>query len=52
MDVNIIQTVILIVIGVYEVISRIIPTIGDWTIAGNIIKFLKMISDFLNNIKK
>jgi len=52
MDVPIIQTVILIVIGVYEVVSRIVPTVGDWTIGGNIIRFLKVISDFLNNTKK
>lgn len=46
------QAVIGIVIGVYEVIARLIPTVGDITIIGKIIAFLKWISDNLNNVKK
>jgi len=40
------------ILGLYELLSRVIPTINDWTILGNIIKFLKWISDYLNNKKK
>jgi len=46
------QAIVGIVIGVYEVIARLIPTVGDITIIGKIIAFLKWISDNLNNIKK
>jgi len=46
------HAVIAIIIGVYEVIARIIPTVGDITILGKIIMFLKWISDNLNNFKK
>jgi len=41
-----------IVLGLYEVIVRIIPTVGDITILGKIIAFLKWISDNLNRTKK
>lgn len=51
MDVAIIQTIVLAIIGIYEVIARLIPTVADWSILGNIIRFLKMISDYLNNVK-
>lgn len=46
------HTVIAIIIGVYEVIARIIPTVGDVSVLGKIIMFLKWISDNLNNFKK
>jgi len=37
------------VIGIYEIASRAIPSIKDWTILGNIMNLLKKISDALNN---
>ena len=37
-----------IVLGIYEVIVRAIPTAKDWTVVGNIVKVLQSISDFLN----
>jgi len=40
------------IIGVYEVLARLIPTVADWSILGKIITFLKWISDSLNNRKK
>jgi len=46
------HAVVAIIIGVYEVIARIIPTVGDISILGKIIMFLKWISDNLNNFKK
>jgi hypothetical protein len=52
MDIPIIKTILLAVIGVYEVLARLIPSVADWTILGNIFKFLKWISDYLNNLKK
>lgn len=52
MDLQIIGKIILVILGVYEVIARIIPSISDWTILGNIIRFLKIVSDWLNNGNK
>lgn len=46
------HTLVAIIIGIYEVIARIIPTIGDISILGKIIALLKWISDNLNNFKK
>lgn len=40
-----------IVVLIYEFLSRIIPSVKDWTIVGNIIKFLRWLSDYLNNLK-
>lgn len=40
-----------IVIGIYEILSRSIPTIKDYTILGRIIRVLKAISEGLNNRK-
>ena len=52
MDVDVIKTVVLAVIGVYEVIARLVPSVNDWTVLGNAIKFLRVVSDWLNNLKK
>jgi hypothetical protein len=52
MELPIIKTIILAIVGVYEVLARLIPSINDWTVLGNIFKFLKWISDYLNNLKK
>ena len=46
------HTLVAIIIGIYEVIARIIPTVGDISILGKIIALLKWISDNLNNFKK
>jgi hypothetical protein len=40
-----------IILGIWEVVSRAIPTSKDWTVVGNIVKVLQSISDFLN-VKK
>jgi len=52
MDIDIIKTIVLAIIGIYEVIARLIPSVADWSILGNIIRFLKVISDYLNNLVK
>lgn len=49
---EIIGHILLLVLGIYEVIVRIYPTVRDWTILGNIIKVLAKISDWLNNTNK
>lgn len=42
-----------IVTGVYEVIARVIPSVNDWTVVGNVIRILKYVSDALNHgVKK
>lgn len=46
------QLIVAIIIGVYEVIARLIPTVGDWSILSKIIALLRWISDGLNNRKK
>jgi len=43
--------VISIVIGIYEVIARAIPTVKDITVIGNVVKVLSFISDSLNTLK-
>ena len=35
-------------VAVYEAISRTIPTVKNWTILGNVINFIKKISDLLD----
>lgn len=52
LDWGIVKTVLLAAVGVYEIIARLFPTVGDWTVIGNIFKFLKKLSDLLNNFKK
>lgn len=42
------QKAILVITGTYEVVVRMIPTVKDWTIIGNLFKFLKVISDAIN----
>lgn len=49
---EIVVKIIIAVTGIYEVLLRVIPTLADWTILGNIIKFLRWLSDYLNNLKK
>lgn len=52
MNLELIEKIVIITLGVYEVLTRVIPTIRDWTILGNIIKFLRIVSDWLNNTDK
>lgn len=37
-----------VILAVYEILARMIPSLSDITILGNIINFLKAISDFFN----
>jgi hypothetical protein len=46
------HVIIAAVVGIYEVIARIIPTVTDITIIGKIIALLKWLTDNLNNFKK
>lgn len=46
------HTVVAILAGLYEVIIRLIPTVGNYSIIGKIIEILKWVSDFLNRKKK
>ncbi len=41
-----------IVLGLYEVIARIIPTVANWSWLAKIIDIIKWVSDFLNNRKE
>jgi hypothetical protein len=44
--------VVLIATGVYEVVSRVIPTTKDVTIIGNVLRLLSFISQLFNKKKK
>lgn len=44
--------VVTIIAGVYEVIVRVIPTVGNYSFIGKIIEILKYVSEFLNIKKK
>ncbi len=46
------QLIVSLILGIYEVIARLIPTSKDWTIIGKLIAILKFVSDHLNNFKK
>jgi hypothetical protein len=39
------------IVGFYEVIIRLVPTVGQYAVIGKIIDILKWISDFLNRKK-
>ena len=36
-------------LGIYEIVVRIIPSVGDYSVVSWIIKALKLLSDTLNN---
>jgi hypothetical protein len=44
--------VVAIIVGVYEVLVRAIPTVGNHSIIAKIIEILKWMSDTFNNNKK
>lgn len=52
MDVDLIKTIVIALLGVYEAMARLIPSVKDWTILGNLIKFLRWLSDYLNRKKQ
>ena len=39
------------ILGVYEIIVRIVPSVGDYSVVSWFIKFLKKVSDTLNITK-
>jgi len=41
-----------ILVGIYEIAVRVIPTVKDYTILGKVIKALKWLHQFLNNQKR
>ncbi len=45
-------TVIGYAVAGYEILARLVPTVGDITILGKIFKFLGWVSDKSNNLKK
>lgn len=46
------QLVIALIIGLYEVIIRVIPTVGNYSLLKIIIDLLKWLSEHLNVTKK
>lgn len=43
---------IAVIIGIIEVLARVIPTVGMWAPLGVILKVLNFVSEFLNSEKK
>lgn len=41
-------TIVTLIIGFYEVLSRVIPTSKGWSLVGVILNALKQISDYLD----
>jgi hypothetical protein len=41
------KLIILFIVGLYELVVRLIPSIGSWSLLALIIKILKYISDYL-----
>lgn len=48
---SVLYLIVLAVLSIYEVIARLIPTVADISLISWIIKFLKWLSDALNNRK-
>ena len=46
------QLIIAFIVGLWELITRLIPTVTNYSFIGKIIEILKWISDFLNREKK
>jgi uncharacterized secreted protein with C-terminal beta-propeller domain len=44
--------IVSVIAGVYEVVVRVIPTVGNYSFLGKIINALKVLSDYLNITKK
>jgi hypothetical protein len=52
MDWHLIGIIVAVIIGVYDVLARLIPTVGNWSIIAKIIDILKWLSDYFNRTKK
>ena len=48
---SLIKLIALGILGVYEIVVRIVPSIGDYSAVSWVIRFLKKISDTLNVTK-
>ena len=46
------HTIVAGIIGIYEVIIRIVPTAQSWSLVSTIIEALKWLSDHLDNTTK
>lgn len=47
-----IETILVVVLGIYELLSRVVPTNKTWSIIGIVLKAAKALSDFFDNKKK
>ena len=44
--------IIPIILGIYDVLARIIPTVNDWSWLSWIVKFLNFLNEFFNRKKR
>ena len=51
-NLDIITQILAPLIGIYEILSRVVPTTRRWSIVGNVLKFIHQLSDWLDNKKK
>ena len=47
-----VKIVLAIVIGTWEVVARVVPTVNNWSGTALVLKVLNFLSDLLNNKKK
>lgn len=52
METKLILLIISIVVGVYEVLARSIPSISNWSVLHFIIELLRKLSELLNRKKR
>jgi len=50
-DPSVIKLISLALLAVYEVVVRVVPSVGDYSVVSWVIRFLKKISDTLNVTK-
>lgn len=46
------KLIVALILGLYDVIARLIPTVNDWSWLSWIIKLISFLNDFLNRKKK
>jgi hypothetical protein len=46
------HVIVAIIVGLYEVIVRAVPTVANYSVIGKVIEILAWVSNFLNKKKK
>jgi hypothetical protein len=51
MEIFSLKIIVALLVGIYEVVIRVIPTVANYSLIGKIIDILKWLSEFLNRKK-